>query len=55
MWIEIFQQNRDEILRALREFQHELQGFSTALANREWNELRTRLKSGKTYRDGFKS
>jgi prephenate dehydrogenase len=53
MWIEIFQQNRDEILRALREFQHELQGFSTALANREWDELRTRLESGKTYRDGF--
>lgn len=55
MWIEIFQQNRDEILRALREFQHELQGFHAALANREWDELRTRLERGKTYRDGFKS
>ncbi|MBK9989365.1 MAG: prephenate dehydrogenase/arogenate dehydrogenase family protein [Verrucomicrobia bacterium] len=55
MWIEIFQQNRDEILRALNEFQNELHGFSAALANREWDELRTRLESGKTYRDGFKS
>jgi prephenate dehydrogenase len=55
MWVEIFQQNRDEILRALNEFQNELQGFSAALANREWDELRNRLESGKTYRDGFKS
>jgi prephenate dehydrogenase len=54
MWIEIFQQNRDEVLRALREFQHELQGFNTALANREWDEVRARLEHGKTYRDGFK-
>jgi len=53
MWIEIFQQNRDEVLRALREFQHELQGFNAALANREWDEIRTRLERGKTYRDGF--
>ena len=55
MWIEIFQQNRDEVLRALREFQHELQGFNTALANREWDEIRARLEQGKTYRDGFPS
>jgi len=54
MWIEIFQQNREEVLRALREFQHELQGFHAALANREWDELRARLERGKTYRDGFK-
>ena len=54
MWIEIFQQNREEVLRALNEFQNELHGFSAAIANREWDELRTRLESGKTYRDGFK-
>jgi prephenate dehydrogenase len=54
MWIEIFQQNREEVLRALNEFQNELHGFSAALANREWDELHTRLESGKTYRDGFK-
>jgi prephenate dehydrogenase len=53
MWIEIFQQNRDEVLSALREFQHELQGFDTALANREWGEIRARLERGKIYRDGF--
>jgi len=54
MWIEIFQQNRDEVLRALNEFQQELQGFNAALASSDWNEIRTRLERGKTYRDGFK-
>jgi prephenate dehydrogenase len=54
MWIEIFQQNRDEVLRALNEFQHELQGFNAALARSDWTELRARLERGKTYRDGFK-
>jgi prephenate dehydrogenase len=54
MWIEIFQQNRDEVLRALRQFQDELHGFQTALANRDWPELRTRLERGKAWRDGFR-
>ncbi len=54
MWIEIFQQNRDEVLRALRAFQDDLQGFQTALANRDWPEVRTRLERGKAWRDGFR-
>ena len=54
MWIEIFQQNRDEVLRALREFEHELQGFNVALANQDWEAVRARLERGKSYRDGFK-
>jgi len=54
MWIEIFQQNRDEVLRALSEFQDELNGFQSALANREWPEIRTRLERGKAWRDGFR-
>ncbi len=54
MWIEIFQQNRDEVLRAMRQFQDELQGFQTALANRDWPEVRTRLERGKAWRDGFR-
>ncbi len=54
MWIEIFQQNRDEVLRALSQFQDELQGLHAALANRDWPEVRTRLERGKTYRDGFR-
>jgi prephenate dehydrogenase len=54
MWIEIFQQNRDEVLRALRQFQDELQGLHAAIANRDWPEVRTRLERGKAYRDGFR-
>jgi len=55
MWIEIFQQNHGEVLCALNEFQHELDGFSAALAHRDWDELRRRVEHGKTYRDGFPS
>lgn len=54
MWIEIFQQNRDEVLRALRAFQDELQGFHAAIANRDWTEVRARLERGKNYRDQFR-
>jgi prephenate dehydrogenase len=54
MWVEIFQQNRDEVLRALAEFQDELNGFQSALANRDWPEIRTRLERGKAWRDGFR-
>jgi prephenate dehydrogenase len=54
MWIEIFQQNRDEVLRALTKFEDELHGFKTALANRDWPELRARLERGKSWRDGFR-
>ena len=54
MWIEIFQQNRDEVLRALTKFEDELHTFKTALANRDWPELRARLERGKAWRDGFR-
>jgi prephenate dehydrogenase len=54
MWVEIFQQNRDEVLRALSELQDELNGFQSALANRDWPEIRTRLERGKAWRDGFR-
>ena len=54
MWIEIFQQNRDEVLRALTRFEDELHGFKTALANRDWPEIRSRLERGKAWRDGFR-
>lgn len=54
MWVEIFQHNRDEVLRALRQFQDELQGFHAALSNRDWPEVRARLERGKAWRDGFR-
>ncbi|QYM78184.1 prephenate dehydrogenase/arogenate dehydrogenase family protein [Horticoccus luteus] len=54
MWRAILEQNRDEILRALRAFQDELQGFSAALANRDYLELTARLERGKTFREQFR-
>lgn len=54
MWVEIFQQNRDEVLRALQRYQDELQGMYSAIANRDWLEVRARMERGKAYRDGFR-
>ncbi len=51
MWIEILEQNRDEILRALKGFEDDLHHFHSALSNRDWTELRTRLERGKSWRD----
>ncbi|MEY4940503.1 MAG: hypothetical protein RIQ93_2238 [Verrucomicrobiota bacterium] len=54
LWRTILEQNRDEVLRALREFQDELQGFQAALANRDYLEVVARLERGKAYRDQFR-
>jgi len=54
LWTEILQHNREEILRALRQFQDELHAFQTALANRDFTELRARLERGRAYREGFR-
>ena len=54
MWLEIFRQNRDEVLRAMRAFQDELQGMYAAIANRDWPEVQARMERGKAYRDGFR-
>jgi prephenate dehydrogenase len=54
MWIEILRQNREEVLRALRQYQDELHAFQTALANCDFVELRTRLEQAKAYRDAFR-
>jgi prephenate dehydrogenase len=54
MWRAILEQNREEILRALRQYQDELQAFQTALTNRDYLELAARLEHGKAYRDRFR-
>lgn len=54
LWVEILKQNREEVLRALRRFQDELHHFQTALSNRDYAEIRTRLARGKAYRDEFR-
>jgi cyclohexadieny/prephenate dehydrogenase len=54
LWRTILEQNRDEILRSLRQFEDELHGFQTALANRDYLEVIARLERGKAYRDQFR-
>lgn len=54
MWIEILRHNREEILRALRGYQAELDGLHAALANGDWTELRARLERGRAYRSSFR-
>ena len=51
MWKSILQQNRDEILRSIDEFEQELQHMRSALANEEYFEVLNILERGKEYRD----
>jgi prephenate dehydrogenase len=54
LWRTILEENRDEILRALRHFQDDLQGFQAALANRDYIEVAARLERGRAYRVKFR-
>jgi len=54
LWKTILDQNRDEVLRALRDYQEELHGMERALANRDWFEVQAILERGKAYRDQFR-
>jgi prephenate dehydrogenase len=54
LWKTILEENRDEVLRALRDFQDDLQGLQAALANRDFVEVAARLERGRAYRDKFR-
>ena len=54
LWRTILEGNRDEVLRALRDFQDDLQGLQAALANRDFVEVTARLERGRAYRDKFR-
>ena len=54
LWKTILEQNRDEVLRALREYQEELHGMERALANRDWFEVQAIMERGKAYREQFR-
>jgi prephenate dehydrogenase len=54
LWRTILEENRDEVLRALRRFQDDLQGLQAALANRDFVEVAARLERGRAYRDKFR-
>ena len=54
LWRAILEQNRDEVLRALSEFEDELHQFKAALSNRDYVELAALMERGKAYRDQFR-
>jgi prephenate dehydrogenase len=54
LWRTILEENRDEVLRALRAFQDDLQGLQSAIANRDFVEVTARLERGRAYRDKFR-
>lgn len=54
LWKTILEQNRDEVLRAVRAYQDELHGMERALANRDWFEVQAILERGKAYREQFR-
>jgi prephenate dehydrogenase len=55
LWRSILEQNRDEVLRALREFEDEIHQFQIALANRDYADVAARLAQGKAYRDPLRA
>lgn len=54
LWRTILEQNRDEVLSALRQYQDELHAFQIALANRDYPEVTARLERARAYRDKFR-
>jgi prephenate dehydrogenase len=54
LWKTILEQNRDEVLRAVRAYQEELHNLERALANRDWFEVQAILERGRAYRDQFR-
>lgn len=54
LWRTILEQNRDEVLRALTQFEDELHTFKAALANRDYLEVVARLERGRDYRSQFR-
>lgn len=54
LWGTILEQNRDEVLRALRDYQDDLHHFSAALANRDFLEVNAHLERGQAYRKEFR-
>jgi prephenate dehydrogenase len=54
LWKTILEQNHDEVLRAVREYQDELHHFERALVNRDWFEVQAVIERGKAYRDQFR-
>lgn len=54
LWRSILEQNRDEVLRALRQYEDELHQFQVSLSNRDYVDVVARLERGQAYRTQFR-
>jgi prephenate dehydrogenase len=54
LWRSILELNRDEVLRALRGLQDELEQFQAALANNDGLAVKALLERARAYRAGLK-
>jgi prephenate dehydrogenase len=54
LWKTILEQNRDEVLRAVRSYQEELHHLERSIANRDWFEVQAILERGRAYREQFR-
>lgn len=50
LWQAILQQNREEVLRAISQFENQLHLFKSALANEDYFQVRHQLELGRAYR-----
>jgi prephenate dehydrogenase len=55
IWRPILEQNRTQVIQAVREFQDELKLLEAALTDRDWAAVTALLERGKEYRDGLRS
>lgn len=51
IWRSIFEENKEELIRALDGFERELTAFRSLLLNEEWAQVRHLLEQGKRYRE----
>lgn len=54
IWRSIFEENREELLRALDGFEKELSAMRSHLHNGDWVQVRHLLARGKDYREGLR-
>lgn len=54
LWRTILEENRDEVLRALRHFEDELHALKSALSNRDYVGVTAILERGREYRNKFR-
>ena len=51
IWRSIFEENKEELLRSIDEFENELAGLRSHILNGDWAQVRHLLERGKSYRE----